>query len=63
MQYEKNKSHCEHVFVIEDTHILETPKYMVNNIYEKEMIDEVFEIEVVNNENNIIVVEHINYLA
>ena len=62
-QYEKSKSHGEHVLVIEDTQILETPKHMVSNIDEKEVVDQVFEIEIVNKENNIIVVEHIDFLG
>ena len=59
----KVSPHGEHVLVIEDTQILETPKHMVSNIDEKEVVDEVFEIEVVNKENNIIVVEHIDFLG
>ena len=42
---------------------LNSPKHIVSNFDKKEVVKEVFEIEVVNKENNIILVERIDFLG
>lgn len=55
---------CEHVLIVEENHVSEPLQVICNDIKEKEEVENVIAIvDVVKDENNIIVMEHIDFLG